>query len=199
MVGTRAKSTQNIIMQRERLEAMTLEETKQEALRYQLPAAASSDRDLIIEAIMSHIERNNPPEEMLQSMQRSRTQGVRSRRESSQAVFPGPSQQATAPASEIPGQQGSLDRIAAALGVFMEQQQQMLEEIRALSRREAFVLSDAPQEREIEESPRSPAISTSSPAQAVSLLSPQIPEFGGTDEENIQIWAQRVDRVAQVH
>lgn len=86
MVGpsrlTRAKSTQNIKMQRERLEAMTLEEAKQEALCYQLPVAASSDRELIIEAIMSHFERNNPPEEMLLSTQRSRTQGVRPRRES---------------------------------------------------------------------------------------------------------------------
>lgn len=81
----------------------------------------------------------------------------------------------------------------------MEQQRQMLEEIRALSRREASVQNDALQGREVEEPPRSPAISTSSPAQAVSLLSPQILEFGGTDEENIQIWTQRVDRVAQVH
>lgn len=43
---------------------------------------------------------------------------------------------------------------------------------------------------------RSPAINVSSPAQAVSLLSPQIPDFGGTDEENVQVWTQRVDRVS---
>lgn len=53
---------------------------------------------------------------------------------------------------------------------------------------------EIPQERE--QTTRSPAISTSSPAQAVSLLAPQIPEFGGTDDENVQIWTQRVDRVA---
>jgi len=94
----------------------------------------------------------------------------------------------------------------------IEQQRQMMDEIRILMRRESPAREEIPQERdrmreeipqeretERDHTTRSPAISTSSPAQAVTLLAPQIPEFGGTDDENIQIWTQRVDRVAQVH
>lgn len=178
---------------------MSLEEVRQEALRYQLPETTFSDRDLMIETILDKLERGTLPEGMPPPTQRSRATSVRSRKGSGQTDLPGPSHQSTAPVPDATAQMGPLDRIATTLGMFMEQQRQMLEEIRALSRREPSVLSDAPQEKEGEEPLRSPAISTSSPAQAVSLLTPQIPEFGGTDEENVQMWAQRVDRVALVH
>jgi hypothetical protein len=42
-------------------------------------------------------------------------------------------------------------------------------------------------------------VSSSSPAQAVALLAPQIPEFSGSDEKNVQMWTQRVDHVARIH
>lgn len=188
-------------MERERLEGMSLDEVRQEALRYQLTVATSTDRDKIIGAILEHLMRSSLPEELPLTIQRTAAQKPRSRK-GSQTDLPGPSNQTTVPALETPSQVGPMDQFAIMLSAFMDQQKQMLEEIRALSRREASVPSDAPherEERESEESPRSPAISTSTPAQAVSLLTPQIPEFGGTDDENVQIWTQRVDRVAQVH
>lgn len=84
-----------------------------------------------------------------------------------------------------------MDRAVETLNLFMDQQRQMMEEIRALSRREVSVPSESSREPERSDEPmRSPTISTSSPAQAVSLLAPQIPEFGGTDEENIQVWTK---------
>jgi len=62
------------------------------------------------------------------------------------------------------------------------------------------------------ENQASPAVTaTSNPAQvvratagtpsgnAVAWLASQIPEFGGAEEDNIQLWTQRVDRVARVH
>lgn len=75
----------------------------------------------------------------------------------------------------------------------------MMEEIRALSRRGMSNATSSSQEREDPEPARSPTISSASPAQAVNLLAPQIPEFGGTDEENVQVWTSRVDKVARVH
>lgn len=42
-------------------------------------------------------------------------------------------------------------------------------------------------------------VGSASPAQAVTLLAPQIPEFTGTEEDNVQIWVQRVTKVAQIH
>ncbi|KMQ91646.1 hypothetical protein RF55_8459 [Lasius niger] len=65
-------------MERIRLEAATLEDLRQEALRYQLPVSASSDRESLIEAILDKLEQDNPLEEMLPPPQRSRTQSERS-------------------------------------------------------------------------------------------------------------------------
>lgn len=110
--------------------------------------------------------------------------------------MPGPSQVQT-PSGEA---SGALDQIAITLGLFMEQQRQMINELRAFTQRETNVSAESTEESERESEPnRSPTISTASPAQAVTLLAPQIPEFGGTDDENVQIWTQRVVRVAQVH
>lgn len=46
---------------------------------------------------------------------------------------------------------------------------------------------------------RTSAIGSATPAQAVTLLAPQIPEYKGTEEENVRRWIQRVEKVAQVH
>lgn len=46
---------------------------------------------------------------------------------------------------------------------------------------------------------RQPYIGTVSPAHAVNLLAPQIPEFGGTDSKNVRLWVQRVDHIARIH
>ncbi|KMQ91613.1 hypothetical protein RF55_8496 [Lasius niger] len=129
MVGTKATRTLAGKMERARLEAQTLDELRQEALKYQLPI--SSDRTRLIETILLHFEQNSPLDEMLPATQRPRTQSARSR------IGSGHAEQS--------------------------------------------------------------AVSTASPAQAVTLLAPQIPEYGGTDKENIHVWTQKVDRVAQVH
>ncbi|XP_067205030.1 uncharacterized protein [Linepithema humile] len=34
---------------------------------------------------------------------------------------------------------------------------------------------------------------------AVSWLASQIPEFGGSDDENVEVWSNRVDKVAEIH
>ncbi|KMQ89165.1 hypothetical protein RF55_11228 [Lasius niger] len=182
--------------ERARLEALSLEELRQEALRYQLPVTASSDKDLLIEVIMSHLEQNSPFEEMMPPSQRSRApSGARSIKGNDQADLPGPSTM-SASAGEAPG---VLERIAVMLGIFLEQQRRMMDEVRTFVRRDSPAPDEAPRPKEREEAVRPPAISASSPAQAVSLLAPQIPEYGGTDKENVQIWTQRVDRVAQIH
>lgn len=195
MVGTRSQKSQQMATERARLEASSLEELRQEALRYQLPVTTLSNKELLIEVIMSHLEQNSTFEEVLPPAQRSRAPSVRSRKDSGQAELPGPSSM-SAPAGEAPG---SLERIAVTLGIFLEQQRRMLDEMRTFVRRDSPAPNETPRQKEREEAVRSPAISASSPAQAVSLLAPQIPEYGGTDEENVQIWTQRVNRVVQIH
>ncbi|XP_024874466.1 myb-like protein P [Temnothorax curvispinosus] len=42
-------------------------------------------------------------------------------------------------------------------------------------------------------------ISSMATAHAVKMLSGQIPEFAGTDEDNVEIWIQTGERIAQIH
>lgn len=46
---------------------------------------------------------------------------------------------------------------------------------------------------------RHSVVGSASPANAVTLLATQIPEFGGSENERVRIWVQRVEKVAQVH
>lgn len=200
MVGTRKQKNQWLIMERARLEALTVEELRQEALRHQLPATA--DRDVLIEAILAHLSLDGQFDEPAPVASGSRAPSVKSRKGSGSASAdrrPSVPTAVVTTAADPPEQNGALNRLVETMAVFMQQQQQMMEEIRQLARRDNYTASEPPPEPEEEEPVRSPAVSTSSPAQAVILLAPQIPEFGGTDEENVHVWSQRVDRVAQVH
>ncbi|CAL1678607.1 unnamed protein product [Lasius platythorax] len=188
MVGTRKQKNQWLIMERDRLEALTVDELRQEALRYQLPAAA--DRDILIETILAHLSLNSPFDEPVPGPSGSRAPSVKSRKGTgSTDQRPSVPTVVVTTAEETPAQTGALDRLADTMAVFMQQQQQMMEEIRLLSRRDNYTASEPTPQPEEEEPIRSPAVSTSSPAQAVTLLAPQIPEFGGTDEENVHVWS----------
>lgn len=45
---------------------------------------------------------------------------------------------------------------------------------------------------------RSPFVS-SFPAQAVKMLASQLPAFGGTEKEDVEIWIKKIEKVAQIH
>lgn len=59
--------------------------------------------------------------------------------------------------------------------------------------------SSTPEQVPAPETPRHSAIGSVFPAHAVNLLAPQIPKFSGTESENVQLWVERVDRVARIH
>ncbi|CAL1672440.1 unnamed protein product [Lasius platythorax] len=149
MVNTRAHWTNQQAMESARLDASTLEELRQEAIRYHLPVNASSSRELLIDALTAHFEQNSPLEEMLPPKQRSRTHSERSRKGSGQADLPGPSQ-VQAPSGEA---SGALDQIAATFGLFMEQQRQMINELRVFTQRETHVSAEITEESERESKP----------------------------------------------
>ena len=46
---------------------------------------------------------------------------------------------------------------------------------------------------------RTPLIASVSPAQSVKLLASQLPEFGGTDNEDVDLWIHKVESVSQIH
>lgn len=81
----------------------------------------------------------------------------------------------------------SMEQIVESLNICPEQQKLMMENIKSLSRRDNSNASEPIQERNKEEIVCFPATSVSFSAQAVALLSPQIPEFGGMDEKNVLV------------
>ncbi|KMQ86352.1 retrovirus-like pol polyprotein, partial [Lasius niger] len=46
---------------------------------------------------------------------------------------------------------------------------------------------------------RRTAFTNISPAQAVKLLASQIPEFDGAEDESVELWLQKIERIAQIH
>ncbi|EZA47253.1 hypothetical protein X777_16556 [Ooceraea biroi] len=48
-------------------------------------------------------------------------------------------------------------------------------------------------------STRHTSIAAAPPSHAVTMLASQIPEYGGSEEENVQLWIQRVEQVARIH
>ncbi|XP_067214809.1 uncharacterized protein [Linepithema humile] len=46
---------------------------------------------------------------------------------------------------------------------------------------------------------RNSVLSSVPAAQAISLLASQIPSFGGTQDENIELWLRKVERVSRIH
>lgn len=174
MVGTRAQRNQWQIMERDRLAALSMDDLRQEALRHQLPATA--DRDILIEAIVAHLSLNSPTDEVIPTASGSRANTGKTRKGSGSTDRRGsmPSVVVT-PVAEAAAQTGALDRLTETLSVFMQQQQLMMEEIRSLTRRDNYIARGPSPEQEEVEPIRSPAVSTSSPAQAVTLLAPQIP------------------------
>jgi hypothetical protein len=47
--------------------------------------------------------------------------------------------------------------------------------------------------------PHSTTLAAIPPAQAITLLSSQIPSFSGTEDEDIEIWIRKIDRMASIH
>lgn len=214
-----ASATQSDEMERKRLEEMTVTQLKAEATRYQLPGI--EDRDGIIDAIMSHLERNGPVIDWAYG----------GRRSAEQEVVP-PTEQASSEQS-ITGNNAdqSLKAFLTTLTAMMQtQHQQTLEQLRQMQQQllqnqqtvvqQVSAQNDGRVTQTVVESPgrtsRSGAsdaansqngtrstgqtsISSMPTANAVTLLSQQIPEFSGGDEENVKTWIQRVDRVAQIH
>lgn len=43
------------------------------------------------------------------------------------------------------------------------------------------------------------SFSSVSSAQAVNLLASQIPKFSGSESDNVRLWVQRIEKVAQIH
>lgn len=203
MVRTRAQRT----MDRLQLENLTIEQLREEAVKCQI--TVSWNRDQLVNEIMDHLERNGPLIDMLRSVPTENET-------EQQCVVNSPVEgQSSSPVTAA-----AFEQILATVNTCTQQQQLIMQQLSLLSQRIDGSNSGATSGR-VESSPsnpvsamtnpsilsnvmmnnmiRQPMINSLPPANAVQLLAPQLPEFGGTEEENIRLWVQRVDRVAQIH
>lgn len=166
-------------MERRRLEEMSLEQLRDEAQKY-LPAPA--DRNRLIDAIMTHLEANSPMADMLHH-------------EDSSLQFGGqplgqPQHGRNQPQDSQPVQVLAIEEIRHTINMCLQQLQQLTNE----SNYRPVVSPSG-----TDGSSRPTVVGASLPANAVTLLASQIPEFSGSEDECVQVWVQRVEKIAQVH
>jgi len=173
------------------LKLMTTEQLKAEAARYCLSVPELGDRDSIIDAIMLHLE--NTSINVLSQAEETTNQDQLLTASTNNTL-----EQILSP----------LIPLVSSIAKQMQEQQQLLQQILqavtagttgvALSQNDANTLSAVSDIcSEIEQKfSRQSLIETTL---AVNVLSPQIPEFGGTDVENVKLWIQRIDQVSKIH
>lgn len=209
------------------LDSMSTDQLKAEAERLMISVKETRKnsllRDRYIEAIVMYYEKNpladllssnvNPPSSetttpagqmgVLQKATRSSSYGI-------QHQVPGP--------SRTESLESYLPQFCNTLTAQMSLQQQLLERLIVATERNngssagsaTSVVLPSPALSAMDQmatvsantlmnTPSRSTISSISPAQAVSILSTQIPEFGGKDEEDVRMWIQRVDKVSSIH
>jgi len=189
---------------RSRLERLTLDQLREEAQQLHLPTAG--DRKCLTEAILLQMEKAD-----------SGNQEEHSAAGGSEPPTSEVLQQVLTSVSGILQQQMEAQRKQEQ---FLEnQQQQFTQLVQLLTRREearteaqnGSVRASDGNEPLVMNRPSSSITAANEPlmgqrttggmpsGNAVSWLASQVPEFGGTEEDNVQSWIRRVDRVAQVH
>ncbi|XP_025160298.1 uncharacterized protein LOC112589822 [Harpegnathos saltator] len=201
-------------MNRNVLDGMTLKQLQEEAVKFRLPV--SNDRERMIEQMMSHLERHGPMRDLLEPEESSRMGKDRQAAVTS-AEEQRMEQQTEGSSQNMIGQ--VTDSLAKMQRLMQEQQQQFMLQQQNQFERLLLVLSNRRPEAglptEHQGGGRSTQNSTPSGSDgvvtgqnpiemqqsqiSVSTLASQIPEFGGTEEENAKIWIQRVDCVAAIH
>lgn len=204
---------------RERVDVMSMDELREEARCRGLRPLA--DRSQCIDRILTHAERQSvsrpmsgetgEPSDGLQE-QPIRIEAGIDGISAVPAVDSGRSSGATMRSAEI-----AISQLCALMASQMQSQQQqqalmqqhvlqqqalMQQMLTAMSgnRGNAQSTARAPENQTAEQgrSTAQPLISAS-PAQAIKLLASQIPDFGGSEEEDVEIWLEKIGKVSVIH
>jgi len=210
-------------MDRGTLEQMSVEELRKEARKCRLPSV--SDRAELIDALMTHYERRRPARGGRGQEPDVETgapdQGGPNTDDEAEPVTTSRLRKALSAVTadmtkhQLEWQEQQLQLMQNQQMQFMQQQQQQFERLAQLltagQRGEPMPENLAPlregdgTERSRRgstprESMPSPGTSNGFPhGNTIKWLSSQIPEFGGTEDENVHAWTARVDRVALIH
>jgi len=182
-------------MNREDFDRLSLDQLKAEASKYGLPIAR--DKRRLIDSIMDHLESNAPVREIFGRTTSEPASTRTLRQEVSEEGNP-----------ELHGTPVSLNQVMI---VVQQQINQLLRALEGQSRENPVAISGArvmenPSPDPVNTMRSSPSTETErqsmatwTPNGAVQALASQIPEYVGQEEDNIQVWVRRIDKVAQVH
>ncbi|KMQ89733.1 hypothetical protein RF55_10607 [Lasius niger] len=201
----------------EHLSKMSLEELQQEARSYGITDIPVS-RELCIDLLIRHLGTNGPlsevcqalPQETIGETDQPAPSSPRSARsdQSDQMFYTVKKSQ---PVSEtsfnqfclVMTEQMRLQREA------MQQQQQLMQQLMSplvisnsaniAGQNSAQATLPQPQEHRLLSGSRAPDTFQASAGQSVKFLSSLIPAFGATDEEDVELWLEKIESVADIH
>ncbi|KYN18146.1 hypothetical protein ALC57_09547, partial [Trachymyrmex cornetzi] len=193
-------------MDRSRLDQLSFEELKNEALSYGLVPASSCEQ--LIDQIMSHLERNGPVNDFgIVSSDGTSSCNARATIQPQQSASDMPSARFSPPVADP-----SLQQIFGFFSELMKQQSDLMLRQQSDFMQQVTNLVSAtrisninPQIVSSSDSSgaavlnQRPVLASVPVAQAVNLLASQLPSFSGSEDENIDIWIEKVERVSRIH
>ncbi|KMQ84611.1 hypothetical protein RF55_17460, partial [Lasius niger] len=182
-------------MDRAALEKLTVEQLQAEAAKYGLPT--TGNWNALIDAIMGHLEHHGPVDELQQLAATKATTSV-------------PVQKVPKASTARAEPQPPTDVMRQMLHSIQQQQHQLNQIVQLLvdqrtesavqRQRAAAATSNQSSSRTSPTDELGPRSTESwSSGSAVQALAHQIPEFAGSDDDNVLSWVKQVDKVAQVH
>lgn len=205
-------------MDRQHLESLSLEQLQAEAIRYRLiPGATRPD---LIDQIMTHLERHGPLLDLRGTQSTSDNSIV-----NNEAAAPASSEASQLYAifsEEMRQQRDEMRQQHEEMRQQREMFQQLLTTLRlgqpaspAYGCQSTASFSGAEQVSHpaipdritsaslvntgVSGLSRGSILSGIQPAKSITLLASQIPCFGGTEDENVEIWLKKVERVSRIH
>lgn len=193
------------------LETLSVEQLRAEASRYGLPKVGT--RDVLVGMIMTHLERTGPVRELLDT-----SRGAAG--SSGSDVAPEEAPLRSGPQGDTVSQM-----LTAIQGILLRQDEDRAEQRRVAQQQQqqfARLMEVMATQRGVSQVEAAPMNETSS-ASASSRMSPvenvgqravaglasgnttvqaltyHIPEFSGGEDDNVEVWIRRVNKVAQVH
>ncbi|KAK2578394.1 hypothetical protein KPH14_012645 [Odynerus spinipes] len=188
-------------MDRLQLDSMSLEQLRIEAARLELPVTGSRER--LIDTLAEHYERFTPLDDVDNATGHTGSVDVNNIGMSDRPL----SIQNENNTISISSNE-SLREVLVAMSSFLTQQRELASRISDLIQKttdtrtttNVHVERERPRYEETRGPPTEQRILASiQPGHAVQLIVSQIPEFAGTDEENVRQWILRVDKVAAIH
>lgn len=197
-------------MNREYLDKLTLEQLQEECVRYKLPPKIS--KTACIDILLAHFERHGD-HNLLDFGKDASTSSVVI---ASPPILPSNVEidhNSTQIASSHSQQRSQIEELKESMQLIVEHmqlQQQVLVQLAGVSLRSSPITSQQTTNHLRAPSSRSPTrervnrdapsvMASASTAQAVKLLANQISTFSGTEEEDVELWIRKVERVATIH